>query len=257
LKITPKEFVVDAVGPGRIKLAKAAGYNFEKGASLLRPLGLKVNGNPVYTPFSEFDVGLDLDAPSQLEGQDLWINVKDPKKLIKQGDVLRSIQFSDKKERIANCGKPVFEIPNNAIKINNASIANLISIHALVNSGRFSVVEPDLLSIKNTNDQLKKLFFKDFISEQQSSVGYCYTPAIWIKDDISQCSGSGVCSITGSIGSGILIDKEQKFWKRELLVSKFNANDIDQNSKSKFFELKAFEAFSATAADFSKKLSGF
>jgi len=162
LKITPKEFVVDAVGPGRIKLAKAAGYNFEKGASLLRPLGLKVNGNPVYTPFSEFDVGLDLDAPSQLEGQDLWINVKDPKKLIKQGDVLRSIQFSDKKERIANCGKPVFEIPNNAIKINNASIANLISIHALVNSGRFSVVEPDLLSIKNTNDQLKKIILQRF-----------------------------------------------------------------------------------------------
>ena len=256
LKINPREFTVQVVEPGRIKLSKAAGTNFEAGSILLRPLGVNVNGSPVYLPFSEMDVALSSDTPT-VEGSDLWVKVNDPKKTLRPGDVLRSVQFIDKKDKISSCAKPVFEIPNNAIKINNTAVANLIATHALVTSGRFNVVEPDFLSIQATNKKLEALFYKEFISDKASTVGFCYTPAIWIKDENSQCTAPNNCSISGSIGSGILIDKDQKFWKRDLIVSKFSANEIEQNSKARFFELKAFEAFAATAAELSKKLAGF
>jgi hypothetical protein len=255
LKFTPRDYTITSVEPGRIKLSNAARANVRNG-NVLRPLNIKVAGSTVMIPFDPSDVGVDAEPQVQIEGNDLWVKVNDPKRTLRSGDVFRTTDLVENRELIRSCNKAVFEIPNNAIKIKSSNLAALTVANSIVNSSKYNLIEPDAVSIELTNQQLQQGLFTDTI-QLRNDATQCFVPAIWVREESSQCEKTGKCSSTGSIGAGIIVERDGQMLKRDMVNLRITVQELEASKKIEFYDIKAFEALRATTGDLSKKISSF
>jgi hypothetical protein len=255
LKFTPREYQIVAVAAGRVRLANAAKANVRNG-SFFRPLNIRVAGSRVIVPFETSLVSVEAEPQIQPEGNDLWIAVTDPRRTLREGDVFRTSDLTESKEDIKHCGKPVFQIPNNALKVGSTSVAHLTVAHSLVQSARFNLIEPDEFSIEETNQALKRGFFADEIKPKKVAAA-CYLPAVWVREEASQCERPDRCSSTGGIGAGIVIERNGQMWKRDMVNLRITAPALDPQQKVHFYDLKMLEALRVSSGDLAKKIGGF
>ncbi len=255
IKFAPREYQVAAVAEGRVKLANAAKASVRNG-SFFRPLNIRVAGSRVIVPFDNSLVAVENAPQVQPEGNDLWIAVTDPRRTLREGDVFRTSDLTESKEDIRHCGKAVFQIPNNALKVASASAANLTVAHALVQSARFNLMEPDEFSIEETNEALRRGFFADEIKPKKVASA-CFVPAVWVREEASQCERPDRCSSTGGIGAGIVIERNGQVWKRDMVNLRVVAPSFDPQQKVQFYDLKMLEALRVTSGDLAKKIGGF
>lgn len=255
LKFVPREYRIKSVESGRIKLSGAAKANVRNGG-LFRELNIRVGSGRVIVPIDPMAVSVDPEPQTEPEGDDLWISVNDPRRTLREGDVFRTSDLIESREGIQHCGKPVFQIPNNAVLVKSSSVAHLTTAHALVRSGRFNLAEPDLPSIEVTNQALASGFFSDVI-KPKTNVAACYVPAVWIREESFQCERPDRCTSTGGIGGGLTVERNGQTWKRDLINLRVVAPGVDPRQKSEFYDIKMFEALRASSDDLAKKIGGF
>jgi hypothetical protein len=254
LEFNPREYAVLAVERGRVKLGGAAKASVRNG-ELFRPLDIRVGGSRVIVPFDPAEVGVDGEPATQVDGQDLWVAVNDAAGKVRRGDVFRTADLIENREPIKHCGKPVFEIPNNALKV-RPQVANLTVAHALTKSSRFNLIEPDQNAVAATNESLERGLFADTIKPRQE-VQACFVPAIWVREESSQCERPDRCASTGGVGGGITIERNGQMWKRDMVNLRVVAPGVDPRQRNEFYDIKMFEALRASSDDLAKKIGGF
>jgi hypothetical protein len=254
LKFTPREYNVVVAEKGRVKLANAANANVRNGA-FFHPLNIKVAEGRVVVPFDPLEVEVNSDPEVKVDGADLWVTVSNQQLKLKAGDIFRTVDLLERKELIQHCGKPVVEIPNNAVKV-NPNVANLTVGHAIATSARFNLLEPDDVSIMQTNKILSSAFFEGEIKPKPPAAT-CYVPAVWVREESSQCETPNKCQTAGAIGAGVAIERNGQLWKRDMVNMKFPSIPISPESKISLYDIKSFEVMRASAPDLAKKIGGF